>query len=350
MFVSLGKFVDAVTEILPECTVYLTGSAAMNDYREGWSDLDLLILSGTALTQDAADVLLNLRQTLSESEPGNSYYRRIEGGVVFAEVFLNCGSGRTVYWGTSDQRITAGYTADVFSLAAMDQWRLLHGEDLRNRMKKPSSEMLCNAVKKHAQTIREHGCTTKNPMYRCGWMLDTARCLYTLKTGRVTAKTNAGEIALRLGWCPDPAALHDALAVRYNPEIEKYDVSDSAILGFLEVLEEVLSRPVVTAPCYCGHDCGRCLVRCGDPSAREFYRDEMGIELKPEEMHCSGGRTESVMKLCWECPMRNCCRSEGILSCIDCRKPCRTYLEYAEQYVNRMGQFTHPDEFVTQST
>lgn len=343
MFVSLGKFTEAIGEILPGCTVYLTGSAAMDDYREGWSDLDLLILAGNVLTQGEADALLNLRQTMAETEPENPYYRRIEGGVIFADAFLDGDSSRTVYWGTSGQRITDGYRADVFALASMERWILLHGADLRNRMERPTPEMLYEAVKRHACTIREYGCSTKNPVYRCGWMLDTARCLYTLKTGRVATKTDAGEIALRLGWCPDPAALQDALAVRYDPVKERRNVSDSTILAFLDVLETELRRPMVTEPCFCGHDCGRCLVRVGDQRAPDFYRDEMGIELKQEDMHCGGGRTESVMRLCVECPMRNCCRAKGIHFCTDCTEPCRMYLDYAKRYVNRMGQFTHPE-------
>jgi len=338
MFVSLEKFIRAAEGILPECTAYLMGSAAMDDYREGWSDIDLLILAKVELTPEQADSLLNLRQKMLESEPENPYYRRMEGGAVSAEGFLTGRESRAVYWGTSGQRITAGYAADVFALAAMDRWSLLRGDDLRKRMRKPSPEMLYEAVKTHVGTIRQHGISTKNPIYRCGWMLDLARCLYTLRTGRVTTKTGAGETAVRLGWCPDADALRVALEVRYHPKNADRTVPDSAILAFLEVLAEELCRPMVTDPCYCGHDCGRCMVRCGDRRAADFYRRKMGITLTQEELYCRGGRSESVMKLCRECPMRNCCRNKGIHSCIDCTEPCRTYLEYTAEYVNKTGQ------------
>lgn len=343
MFVSLEKFVGAVREILPGCTVYLTGSAAMDDYREGWSDLDLLILTPDGLAEDAAEALLNLRQRMTEAEPGNSFYRKIEGGAVPADAFFCGRRERAVYWGTRGERIADGYAADVFTLAAKDRWILLCGTDLRDGVTEPTPEMLYAAVKRHARTIREHGIGTENPMHRCGWLLDTARCLYTLKTGRIIPKTRAGETALRLGWCPEPEALRDALAVRMDPMTQRRDIPDSAILSFLAVLEEELCRPMAADPCFCGHDCGRCLVRLKDSRAAVFYREEMGIVLKPEDLCCDGGRRGNVMPLCQQCPMRICCREKGLSFCIDCEEPCRTYLDYAKAYVNRMGQqFTDP--------
>ncbi len=337
MFVSLRKFADEAEKILPGCTVYLTGSAAMGDYREGWSDIDLLILAEEDLSSDQAYALLNLRQEMQQTDPENPYYSRIEGGAVSIDGYLTGAICYAVYWGTSGQRVKDGYTPDVFARSAMDRWILLRGKDLRDRMEKPSPEMLYNAVKKHADTIREHGISTQNPMYRCGWMLDMARCLYTLKTGRVISKTGAGETALRLGWCPDEDALKDALDVRRDPLSVHRHIPDSAILRFLDVLEKELSRPMVKDPCYCGHDCGRCMVHHGDPRAMEFYRDVMGISVKPEELCCGGGHSDEVMSLCGQCPMRNCCRNKGLLTCIDCEEPCRTYLEYVKKFVNKMG-------------
>ena len=92
--------------LVPGCTVYLTGSAAMDDYREGWSDLDLLILTPDGLTEDAAEALLHLRQRMTEAEPGNSFYRKIEGGAVPADAFFKisivfasfCPTGIVLYY------------------------------------------------------------------------------------------------------------------------------------------------------------------------------------------------------------------------------------------------------------
>lgn len=345
MIISVKKFADAVCEIVPDCTVYLTGSAAVNDYHHGWSDIDMLYLTTTELTEHHAETLVNLRQTMTRREPDNPYYTKIEGGIVQIDAFLAGDRFRAVYWGTSGQRITDGYTADCFTMAQADHWILLRGQDVRHRMQKPTPDALYHGVGRHYETIRDYAAMTKHPLYRCGWMLDIARCLYTLKTGRVATKTNAGKTALRLGWCPDEEVLRDALAVRHDPTLKR-EIPDDAILRFNKVLGDALTQPMVTEPCYCGHDCGRCPVKLADDRcdeclrkrAQDFYRDAMHITLTPDQLHCRGGRSDSVMHLCGGCPLRKCCRERGLDFCIDCEEPCRMYREYEQQYVNKMGQ------------
>lgn len=46
-------------------SLYLYGSAAMGDFRPGWSDLDLLCLTRAPLPPAQADALLPLRQSLA---------------------------------------------------------------------------------------------------------------------------------------------------------------------------------------------------------------------------------------------------------------------------------------------
>lgn len=54
-------------------------------------------------------------------------------------------------------------------------------------------------------------------MYSCGWLLDIAQGLYTLRTGTLIAKTSAGEWALAEWLCPDADALRHTLTLRRNP-------------------------------------------------------------------------------------------------------------------------------------
>ncbi|MBQ8186030.1 MAG: DUF4111 domain-containing protein [Clostridia bacterium] len=237
MLVSVNRFTDAVCAVVPDCTVYLTGSAAAGDYRHGWSDIDMLFLTRTELTADTASALVNLRQTYAD----DPYIPRIEGGIVSADAFLSGAETVAVYWGTSGQRICGGYTSDCFTLAQAENWICLRGEDVRHRIPMPSPDALYAGVKRHWETIRDYAARTQNPMYRCGWMLDIARCLYTLKTGRVAAKTYAGEYALRNGWCPDADALRDALAVRYDPSRTRH-ITDEAIADFNAVLGDALTK------------------------------------------------------------------------------------------------------------
>lgn len=98
--------------------------------------------------------------------------------------------------------------------------------------------------------------------------------------------------------------------------------------------------------CYCGHDCGRCVIylaTVNDDSglrerAREFYLNEFGRDIPPEEFRCLGGRSDNVFGLCRECPFRNCCREKGLEACAECDPPCAAYEDYREKYVNKCNQ------------
>ena len=70
-------------------------------------------------------------------------------------------------------------------------------------------------------------------------MLDIARCIYTLRTGKIIAKTNAAEWALENNLCPDPDALGFALKVRRNPMEYK---DDKETFDYAETLAEPIQR------------------------------------------------------------------------------------------------------------
>ena len=81
-------------------------------------------------------------------------------------------------------------------------------------------------------------------------MLDIARCIYTLRTGKIIAKTDAGKWALENNFCPVPDALKTALKVRKSPLAFKKDESilnyaqtlGEPIQKFVDVLEKELER------------------------------------------------------------------------------------------------------------
>lgn len=78
-------------------------------------------------------------------------------------------------------------------------------------------------------------------------MLDIARCIYTLRTGKIIAKTEAAEWAIEN--CPDPDALRFALKVHRNPleykdDKETFDYAETLaepIQCFADVLEKELN-------------------------------------------------------------------------------------------------------------
>ena len=232
-------------------SLYLYGSAATGDYRHGWSDIDILCLTEAPVSPEQADALLYLRQTLLAREPGNAYFRRFEGAFASLDEFAAGAYSRVVYWGTSGQRIAQAYRFDAFST---DEWLrggiLLHGEDVRAAFSPPSFAQLRQGVIDHAQTIRRYAVQTNESLYSCGWLLDIARGLYTLRVGRVIPKTAAGEWALKEGLCPVPDALMKTLAVRKNPLRYKDDPETLAWLStlgpavqrFADVLEAEIER------------------------------------------------------------------------------------------------------------
>ncbi|HML49086.1 MAG TPA: DUF4111 domain-containing protein, partial [Clostridia bacterium] len=155
-----------------------------------------------------------------------------------------------VYWGTGGERICDRYALDPFSKII---WKrsgaLLLGPDHRDRIPGPTQAELMDAVQKHYLTIRKHGKGGPS-VYAAGWMLDTARCLYTLRTGNVIAKTEAGEWALAHGLAPEPDVLRRALDIRRDPLVHRENEQSRAwlaeltpsIQAFADVLGEALER------------------------------------------------------------------------------------------------------------
>lgn len=249
---AIRRMTDAISEILWENqpSIYLYGSAVLEDFRLGWSDLDILVLTRREISQEQAGRLVNLRQSLLEGEPENRYYRSFEGGMLTLEAFLSGGPDRVVYWGTSGQRIARRYRFDSFCMTELIQaGRLLAGADLRQRMKLPEYADLCRDIRAHYEGIRQYAQTTDRGFYSFGWLLDIARGLYTLREKAVTAKTRAGEWALARGLCPAPEALETALRVRKDPpahagqkEILDYaETLGPAVQRFADVLENELA-------------------------------------------------------------------------------------------------------------
>ena len=130
----------------------------------------------------------------------------------------------------------------------LDDGVLLYGRDVRDQMRRPTYEDLKTDVRRHYETIREHGGRTSRSLYSFGWLLDISRCIYTLRTGKIIAKTKAGEWALKNGLCPDAAVLENALRVRKEPKLFDKDEAlrqyaenlGNAIQAYADILEKEL--------------------------------------------------------------------------------------------------------------
>ena len=236
-------------------SIYIYGSYVLDDFKLGWSDIDILVLTESQITEEQAKSLVGLRQAMLVDEPDNPYYRSFEGGMLTLDAFLSKKTDRVVYWGTSGERITDKYAFDSFGMAELvESSVLLYGKDIRKELKYPTFHELYADVKRHYETIRKYAQSTGRSFYSFGWMLDIARCIYTLRTGKIIAKTNAAEWALENNLCPDPDALRYALKVRSNPLEYKddkltFDYAETlgeAVQRFADVLEKELTTRIAT--------------------------------------------------------------------------------------------------------
>ena len=236
------NMIREISNILADCTpsIYMYGSTALGDFRLGWSDIDILVLTEKQMSEAQAKKLVVLRQAMLDEENHNPYYLSFEGGMLTLEAFLSKTSDRVVYWGTSGERITNQYMFDSFSMAELvESSVLLYGRDIRSELRYPDLCELYADVRHHYETIRKYAQKVGRNFYSFGWLLDIARCIYTLRTGKIIAKTEAAEWALSNKLCPDECALATALRVRKNPLQYR---EDNEIFDYAEILGEPIQR------------------------------------------------------------------------------------------------------------
>ena len=198
--------------------IWLYGSAVLDDFRPGWSDIDFVALTGGPVSESQAGRMLLLRQEMLGREPGNPYYRSFEGIIAGLEEYRRQSFSRLVYWGTSGQRITDRYVPDAFSRFELARYgKTVYGGNPWI-LPAPDREELVKAVRAHYETIRKYAVQTDETLYSCGWLLDIARCIYTLRTGDVVSKTQAGIRALEEHLFPDEAPLRKTVEIRQDPQ------------------------------------------------------------------------------------------------------------------------------------
>lgn len=239
---SIAILVDRVKHILADldCTIYLYGSACVDDFKLGWSDIDILILTTKQLSDEVAHKLVPLRQFLSQEYPENSFFSYFEGAILNMHEFLSGNQKRVVYWGTSGQRITDKYQLDVFSIIQLkDAGILLSGRDIRSEIPNPTFDAIIAAIQYHCTTIKKYAGTTSNTLYSAGWMLDIARCLYTLKHGKVISKTQAGYWAIAENIVPDEKIMKQVLRIREAPSQYK---NEQEVKDWLAQLEPAIQE------------------------------------------------------------------------------------------------------------
>ena len=199
-------------------SIWLYGSVVQDDFRLGWSDIDILVLTEKQVAESQAEELVRLRQTLAADAPDNPYYPLFEGIITNIDEYLSGIFSRLVYWGTTGQRITDRYRPDPFSqyeLATVG--KSVYGSDDRSIFIVPDREILTEAVRSHYETIRKYAQQTDERLYSCGWLLDICRGIYTLRNNDVISKTQAGIWALREHIFPAEDPLRKTIEIRKEP-------------------------------------------------------------------------------------------------------------------------------------
>ena len=198
--------------------IWLYGSVVMDDFRPGWSDIDFAALTNGLVSESQAEQLVTLRQQMLEKEPGNPYYRSFEGVIANLDEYRGKTFRRMVYWGTGGQRVTDRYEPDVFSAFELAKYgKPVYGGNPWI-LPAPGREELIRAVRAHYESIRKYAVQTNESLYSCGWLLDIARCIYTLRTGDVISKTRAGAWALEEHLFPEEEPLRKTVEIRQDPQ------------------------------------------------------------------------------------------------------------------------------------
>jgi len=224
MFDSIAGMTKEIVSVLGGNvhSIWLYGSVVQDDFRLGWSDIDILALTRKRLTESQAQVLVRLRQTMAADSPDNPYYPLFEGVIANLSEYLSGTFSRLAYWGTTGQRITDRYKPDPFSQYELAKiGKSVYGSDDRSIFTVPGKKMLTEAVRVHYETIRKYAQQTDERLYSCGWLLDICRSIYTLRNNDVISKTQAGIWALQEHIFSDEDPLKKTIEIRKEPMLFK---------------------------------------------------------------------------------------------------------------------------------
>lgn len=240
---SIGMMITEIASVLVENkpTIYLYGSVSHNDFRYGWSDIDILVLTETEISEKQANALVLLRQDMLKKYPDNLYLRLFEGGMLSAHAFMNNTAERTIYWGTSGERITDRYELNSLSMTELlDSGVLLFGDDIRGNIARPTYAQMRDDIRQHVQSARKYGRSV-------GWLLDIARGSYTLKTGKIISKAAAGEWVLSNGIYPEADFIEKAMAIRKEPTKytrEQRTIDNAVIQRFADLIDAEFANTI----------------------------------------------------------------------------------------------------------
>lgn len=118
----------------------------------------------------------------------------IEGAFLPRHMTCPQSVGRSVWWGTSGERLWESNWLGWFDcLGIRERGMVIHGEDLRREFPAPTREQLVAEGTKFVGTVRRHG--RGGELHSIDWLLTAARMLYWLKEGDLASKSQAADWA-----------------------------------------------------------------------------------------------------------------------------------------------------------
>ena len=203
--------------------VHVMGSLFMGDFAEASSDVDFLVVTVHTPTQEGVEQLARLHMRLSDISPWGA---RLEGAYAAESALRPWGIDGTVVAIEPGGPLCEGpseYSADNM-LALRDHSITLYGPPATRVVPPVDRATLEEGLRAYLDDLIERA---SSPALGLGeaasWLLNIARCLFGLQTGRPCTKTEAAQwLAAR-----DPVlqpALAAALAVRQGergPDLEE---------------------------------------------------------------------------------------------------------------------------------
>ena len=226
IYTVIDDFVDYVQQVLQYTpSVYLYGSVMTDDFAPN-SDINLLVVTPSPLTEVQAQRLSTARQFLAEVRKSKDFLRICGAIICQADFVSGKVDSKVLYYADGKQ-----YQDDTYPLTMLDkltlktQSKLLVGDDVLKQISMPSRADIFAECKRLVQSVATLGkADGTNFAYQCMFWL--TRALYTVATNEVASKSDSMLWAMEQGYLAEKTAMqclayHVTDAKSYNAKMKQ---------------------------------------------------------------------------------------------------------------------------------
>ena len=222
-------------------SMYLYGSVVLNDFRMGISDINILCITKTAISNSQAKQLISLKQTLVEEEIGNPYFKLLVIDFVSLDTCMGKTEDPVVHWGTDGACMMDSFRLDSYAIIELlEHGQLVYGGDIRYLMNYPEPSYLIEDTKLYLENTKQNSFAKKDA---ANTILHVLTKLHVLKTGMVASKSDAAIWAIAENVIPNSDVLKQLLEMRLqslpipqNKEVKNY--LENYLDSFYDLLEQ----------------------------------------------------------------------------------------------------------------